>query len=283
MPHIPIAFCGAGKMALAVAKQLIEHGGKHGLALAPFGWCGGAPRDWPIDDHHNVRLQGPLTDSSVGDAARQFPHMIVLDMTAPAVGTSNAVLLASARVPFVSATSGVDAAAVRSAVTAAGGVGVIAPNLAPPLVAIMAAMQWAAESFPGVLDGFEFGVHESHQAAKKDISGTARALLPTFSKLLGRTVADDAISSIRDPEIQRDMGVPDEHLAGHALHHYGAANADGTLSLVIEHNVLGREPYASGALVVLQRLARIAARHEVKSGTGRCMSVVELLKINERE
>ena len=67
----------------------------------------------------------------------------------------------------------------------------------------------------------------------------------------------DEIDKVRDPVRQRDeLGVPPEHLAGHALHRYEIRAAGGTVEIVLEHNVLGRRVYAEGTLAALRFLRR---------------------------
>jgi 4-hydroxy-tetrahydrodipicolinate reductase len=44
-------------------------------------------------------------------------------------------------------------------------------------------MQLMAENFPGVFSGYELSVVESHQRNKADTSGTAKAVVQSFSKM----------------------------------------------------------------------------------------------------
>jgi len=61
-----------------------------------------------------------------------------------------------------------------------------APAAAPlrsQVVAFQATMALMAESFPGAFAGYRLEVTESHQRAKVDTSGTARAIVESFRKL----------------------------------------------------------------------------------------------------
>ncbi|PPD85354.1 hypothetical protein GOBAR_DD17700 [Gossypium barbadense] len=63
-------------------------------------------------------------------------------------------------------------------------------------------------------------VMESHQAGKLDTSGTAKAIISYFQKL-GVSFDMDQIQMLWDPKQQIKMvGVPEEHLSGHAFHLY---------------------------------------------------------------
>jgi len=68
-------------------------------------------------------------------------------------------------------------------------------------------------------------VEESHQKSKRDTSGTARAMVGYFNRL-GIPFRVDQIEMIRDPDLQRGIGVPEEHLNGHGWHTYGLTSED---------------------------------------------------------
>lgn len=44
-------------------------------------------------------------------------------------------------------------------------------------------MEYMAQEFPGAFSGYKLEVTESHQRAKADTSGTAKAVVSSFSKL----------------------------------------------------------------------------------------------------
>jgi hypothetical protein len=193
---------------------------------------------------------------------------------------------------------------------AAGVYAVIAPQMGKQVVALQAVLEMMADSFPGAFGGYTLDVVESHQAGKKDTSGTAKAragpdggggggvgrlgaggggapgrrrtasrpaggralppphprphpTLPTpphptptppnhptahpqaivaSFRALGAEGADEAsIRMVRDPrEAVASMGVPPEHLGGHAYHTYRLASPDGSVGFEFQHNVCGR-------------------------------------------
>lgn len=79
--------------------------------------------------------------------------------------------------------------------------------------------------YPNFLKGIQFGVTELHQGpdpenglnGKTEFSGTADKMIEIFEELGGKLVYK---TSIRDPKIQKALGVSDEYLAGHGWHTY---------------------------------------------------------------
>lgn len=181
--------------------------------------------------------------------------VIAIDYSTPDAALANIEKLATIGVPMVVGTTGFDRNEAVRIVQSAGGLAVIAPNMAVPIVLLQAAGRFLAEEFPGALQGSDLSVRESHQQGKRDTSGTAKALVAA-AQALGFDFGVDQIESVRDPHRQRDeLGVPESHLAGHALHRYDARCAAGTVQLVLEHNVLGRRVYAEGTLKAARFLA----------------------------
>lgn len=180
---------------------------------------------------------------------------VAVDYSTPDAALDNIEALASLGVPMVVGTTGFDAERARRLVADAGGLAVIAPNMAVPIVLLQAAARHLAEEFPAALAGSELTVRESHQQGKRDTSGTAKALIAA-AQALGIDFPVEQIESVRDPQRQRsELGVPEEHLGGHAMHRYDARCAAGTVQLVLEHNVLGRRVYAEGTLKAVRFLA----------------------------
>ena len=103
-------------------------------------------------------------------------------------------------------------------------------------------------------------MRESHQQAKRDTSGTARALVRSFRQL-GIDVDEGRIEALRDPERQRaELGVPAEYLDAHAYHRYQLDAAGGSVRLALEHNVVGRRVYAEGTLLAVRFLRERGVR-----------------------
>lgn len=94
--------------------------------------------------------------------------------------------------------------------------------------------------YPNFLKGIHFGVTELHQGpdpengltGKTEFSGTADKMIEIFEGLGGKMSYK---TYIRDPKIQKALGVPDEHLGGHAWHTYhfmSPSNEGGVLNIL---------------------------------------------------
>lgn len=184
---------------------------------------------------------------------------VVVDFSAPDAVAGNLAVYTKVGVPLVVGTTGYDRQRAAEMVRSSRSCAVLAPNMAAPVVAITAALRWASERFPGVLQGHELHIVESHQSSKRDISGTARALLPAF-QALGLSAQEDVIEPVRDSARQRDLGVSGEHLGGHAWHWYRARSPEGAMELELSHRINGRRVYAEGALLAARFVAAMAAR-----------------------
>ncbi|MBA0818060.1 hypothetical protein Gohar_025585 [Gossypium harknessii] len=76
---------------------------------------------------------------------------------------------------------------------------------------------------------------------------------------------------IRDPKQQVEMvGVPEEHLSGHAFHLYHLTSPDQTVSFEFQHNVCGRSIYAEGTVDAVLFLAKKA--QPIKGGISNACS-----------
>ncbi|KAG0459203.1 hypothetical protein HPP92_022331 [Vanilla planifolia] len=101
---------------------------------------------------------------------------------------------------------------------------VISPQMGKQVVAFIAAMEIMSEQFPGAFSGYSL-------------------------QKLGVSFDMDQIKMIRDPKRQVDkVGVPEEHLEGHAFHLYHLTSPDETVSFEFQHNVCGRSVYAEGSI-----------------------------------
>lgn len=197
------------------------------------------------------------------DAARFGEHAwpegaVVVDFTVPEAVVPNVERYCARGVPFVLGTSGDTlqhaAALVRGSATSA----VIAANMAIPVILLQAALSDLARRFPGAMAGGELAIVESHQVTKRDISGTARALLDDLAGL-GLPADGSTIASIRDEARARAWGVPEPYLEGHAYHDIELRDASGTASLTLSTKVHGRAVYATGALTAVRFLAEAVA------------------------
>ncbi|KAJ7962516.1 4-hydroxy-tetrahydrodipicolinate reductase 2, chloroplastic [Quillaja saponaria] len=252
---IPIMVNGcSGKMGKAVIKAA-DAAGLHVVPIS-FG----------CDEESGQALQvcgreflvhGPSDRESVlAFVFDKYPNLIVVDYTVPTAVNDNADLYCKVGVPFVMGTTGGDRDQLRKIVEDSKVYAVISPQMGKQVVAFLAAMEIMAEQFPGAFSGYSLEVMESHQASKVDASGTAKAVISCFSKL-GVSFDMDQIQLIRDPKQQLEMvGVPEEHLSGHAFHMYHLSSPDETVSFEFQHNVCGRSIYAEGTIDAVIFLAK---------------------------
>ncbi|KAI9198251.1 hypothetical protein LWI28_012485 [Acer negundo] len=196
-----------------------------------------------------ILVHGPSDKESVlASVFDEHPNMIVVDYTVPAAVNDNAELYSKVGVPFVMGTTGGDRDILYKTAENSKVYAVISPQMGKQVVAFLAAMEIMAEQFPGAFSGYSLQVLESHQAGKLDTSGTAKAVISCFRKL-GVSFDMDQIQMIRDPKQQIEMvGVPEEHLPGHAFHMYHLTSPDQTVSFEFQHNVCGRSIYAEGTV-----------------------------------
>ncbi|XP_028760195.1 4-hydroxy-tetrahydrodipicolinate reductase 2, chloroplastic-like isoform X1 [Neltuma alba] len=243
-----------GKMGNAVIKAA-EAAGLYVVPLS-FGLEEESGRTVQISGKEFL-VHGPSErESSLASVLDKYPNLIVVDYTAPSAVNGNAELYCKFGVPFVMGTTGGDRDLLYKNVKDSNVYAVISPQMGKQVVAFLAAMEIMAEQFPGAFSGYSLQVLESHQASKADASGTAKAVISCFNKL-GVPFDEDQIQLIRDPKQQLEMvGVPEEHLSGHAFHMYHLTSPDQTVSFEFQHNVCGRSIYAEGTVDAVIFLAK---------------------------
>nr|GMC56031.1 4-hydroxy-tetrahydrodipicolinate reductase 1, chloroplastic-like [Ipomoea batatas] len=251
---IPIMVNGCtGKMGRAVLEAAISAG----LQPVPvaFSGLGNSGKIVQVGGKE-ITLHGPSDrESTLSSIFEEHPDLVVVDYTVPASVNDNAELYCKVGVPFVMGTTGGDRKALYKTVSDSNNYAVISPQMGKQVVAFLAAMEIMAEKFPGAFSGYKLQVMESHQVSKLDISGTAKAVISCFQRL-GISFDLDQVEQIRDPEQQVKMvGVPKEHLSGHAFHSYHLTSPDGTVSFEFQHNVCGRSVYAEGTVDAVLFLA----------------------------
>lgn len=231
-----------------------------------------------VDDINLSLIRPDKRHAAMDDIIASYSHLICIDFTHPTVVNDNARFYCERSIPFVMGTTGGDREALVATVENSGIAAVIAPNMAKQIVGFQAMMAWAADTFPGLFDGYAIAVRESHQKGKADTSGTARAMVGYFNKLGLRCSVDD-IKQERDPETQvNEWGIPEAHLAGHAWHTYTLTSDDQTVKFQFTHNVNGREIYASGT-----RDAVVFLHQYVQKGVkGKVFSMMDVLKGTSR-
>lgn len=251
MEKIRVMIAGLpGKMATLVAEY-VERDVDMGLS----GW---ALSEANMEEHKKI--------------IAEFSPDIIVDFTLPKSVNRNAVIYCQCGVPFVMGTTGGDRELLQRTVKQSNVSAVIAPNMAKQIVAFQAKMEYAAENFPGLFEGYSLTISESHQASKVDTSGTAKAMVQYFNKLGILFEASDIFRE-RNPRVQKtELGVPEKYLNGHGYHTYTLRSQDGTVLFQFTHNVNGRDIYAQGALDAVRFL------NERKEEKGKVFSMIDVLK-----
>ncbi|MBS3809883.1 MAG: dihydrodipicolinate reductase [Desulfobacterales bacterium] len=221
------------------------------------------------------RLIGPQTRQqeiqSIKESAGQFT---AIDFTHPSAVNENAEFYCDNHIPFVMGTTGGDRDRLYKTIENSDICAVIAPNMAKQIVGFQAMMEYAAQNFPGLFEGYFLTIEESHQQKKADTSGTAKAMVEYFNKL-GVDFKKEDIIQIRDPEEQKNrLGVPEKHLSGHGWHTYTLVSPDKTATFRFTHNINGRKIYAEGTFDAVNFLTKKMNQGE----RGRVYSMIDVLK-----
>jgi 4-hydroxy-tetrahydrodipicolinate reductase len=222
-----------------------------------------------------VALIGPADKASRIDALKQrHGPFLSVDFTHPAAVNLNAEFYCNAGLPFVMGTTGGDRRKLAQTIESSAIAAVVAPNMAKQIVGFQAMMEYAAETFPNLFEGYTLQIKESHQNGKADTSGTAKAMVGYFNRL-GLPYSADQIIKIRDPKTQKDrLGIAEKYLSGHAWHTYTIVSEDQTVRFEFSHNINGREIYARGTLDALLFLAG-----KVEAGVrGKMFTMIDVLK-----
>lgn len=179
------------------------------------------------------------------------PGTIAIDFTTPPNATLNAIRYVSLGIPFVMGTTGGDRQTMEEAVRSSQISAVIAPNMAVSIVEVQDKIKNLLDTSPNAYLGWRMTIRESHQAAKRDVSGTAKALQAQLVRL--GAVMEGKIESIRDPETQRQLGI--RNLKGHGYHWITLTSPQGEVKPYITA-IEGRQPYVEGTLMAVSFLAR---------------------------
>ena len=259
-----------GRMASEIAAVALSN---TEIAIAPVALCG------PSTAQRSVTL-GSNTIALIPPQEReQLAHeikggaAIAIDFTTPDAARPNIEFYCAHQIPFVMGTSGFDRSGIEALVRSSGISAVIAPNMGLPLIVLQAMLEYAAHEFPGALSGYSLKISESHQASKRDTSGTAKAFVHSFNQL-GIPFSTDQIEMIRDPQAQRALGIPETALGGHAWHNYSLASSDNTVKFELSHKVNGRRVYADGAL----RAACFLSRRIGQGARGVVYSMIDVAR-----
>jgi 4-hydroxy-tetrahydrodipicolinate reductase len=223
----------------------------------------------------SVQLILPKTrDQIIKEIIQNEGDFISVDFTHPSAVNANAEFYVAHHLPFVMGTTGGDRQKLTETVQSSDIAAVIAPNMAKQIVALQAMMEYAADNFPGVFEGYTLEVRESHQSGKADTSGTARAMVGYFNKM-GILFSEDQIHKERNPQVQKTgWGIPETHIGGHAWHTYTLTSQDKSALFQIKHNINGRDIYAAGTMDALIYLQQKIA----EGAQGKVFTMIDLLK-----
>ena len=223
----------------------------------------------------SLELIHPDTKASkISTIKEQQGPFLSVDFTHPSAVNPNAEFYCQAGLPFVMGTTGGDRQKLMETVISSSIAAVIAPNMAKQIVGFQAMMEYAANTFPALFEGYTLEIKESHQDGKADTSGTAKAMVTYFNQL-GVPFTEDQIIKIRNPEIQQtQLGIDEEYLTGHGWHTYTLVSEDRTVRFEFTHNINGREIYGRGTLDALLYLSE-----KVKAGVkGKMFTMIDVLK-----
>ena len=260
-----------GKMATEVAKYIL---GSEEFGLFPWALTGPDMGEKTLINGFEVNFISPDKMRELDrEQFSQYRHVLVVDFTHPKAANGNAEFYADCGMNFVMGTTGHDDKAMKKMVEKSKVCAVIAPNMGMQVVTFQAAMEYMAETFPGAFSGYTLAIGESHQEGKADTSGTAKAMVEYFNKL-GIPFSKDEIVMVRNPEDQKEMGVPKDALSGHGWHTYKLWSPDESVHFQFTHNVNGRAIYAKGTLEALKFL-----RKKVEAGEkGKVYSMFDVAK-----
>ena len=227
-----------------------------------------------IDDISVKLIQANQKDSQIRQIKQSQGEFLTVDFTHPSAVNPNADFYCRCELPFVMGTTGGDRRKLQAMVESSSIAAVIAPNMAKQIVGLQAMMEYAADNFPNLFKGYALEVKESHQQAKADTSGTAKAMVGYFNKL-GVPYSTDEIVMVRDPQEQKTQwGIPEEYLAGHGWHTYTLVSEDQTVQFEFTHNVNGRKVYVRGTVDAILYLSE-----KVQAGArGKMFTMIDVLQ-----
>ncbi len=262
-----------GNVTRMLARHIIQ---AEDLTLMPYSLTGPEIAETQIViEGQTIELIGPdKREARIQDIKAEWHDFISVDFTHPSAVNGNAAFYCELALPFVMGTTGGDRELLHQTVVQSSIAAVIAPNMAKQIVGLQAMMAYAADTFPGLFEGYALSVSESHQQGKADTSGTAKAMVRYFNTM-GTKFTDEQIHQERDPQIQqREWGIPAAYLGGHGWHTYTLVSADGTTKFEFTHNINGREIYAEGTMDAVRFLGR-----QLRRGCqGQVFSMIDVLR-----
>jgi len=262
-----------GNMAINVAEHTLRD---ERFELIGYSLTGPEITDTEYtSDALHIRLLHPDTRNQfMAEIKKTEGFFISVDYTHPTAVNSNAEFYCENNLPFVMGTTGGDRERLSDMVNASSIVAIIAPNMAKQIVGFQAMMEYAANTFPEIFEGYSLEIKESHQKGKADTSGTAKAMVEYFNSM-GIPFSQTDIIRERNPDAQKkEWGIPEEYLEGHGWHTYTMLSDDGTVRLSFSHNVNGRDVYAKGTLDAVPYLMEKLEQ----GGKGKVYAMIDVLK-----
>ncbi|MBW1695598.1 MAG: dihydrodipicolinate reductase [Deltaproteobacteria bacterium] len=276
MNPIPVMINGMpGNMASTVASHAQKN---RRFKVIPHSLTGPeiTQSEYSVDSQRFRLIKPDKREEAIEEIKKSEHQFICVDYTHPSAVNENALFYCRHHLPFVMGTTGGDRRHLKETVLSSPIPAVVAANMAKQIVGFQAMMAYAADNFPDLFKEYSITIRESHQKAKADTSGTARAMIGYFNKL-GIPVVEEEIIKERDPERQKNaLGVPEQYLSGHAWHTYTLVSNDQTVTFQFTHNVNGRDIYAKGTLDAVVFLS-----NKISEGAkGAVFTMLDVLKGN---
>lgn len=248
----------------SMAREVISAALRRGWNVLPYSLT--APNGAAEFEHEGriFKLVSPETKQEIlPELLAKYPGFISVDYTHPSAVNENGAFYAHNSLPFVMGTTGGDRDKLLEDVRTAQNYAVIAPNMCKPIVVLQSMIEQMSQRFPGVFQGYNLKVTESHQKTKADTSGTAKAIVQSLNGL-GMPFGEEDITLLRSEPEQLAFGVPAEFLGGHAYHTYQIVSPDGSAEIAFQHNIDGRRIYAEGTCDAVSFLAAKAQENNPK-------------------
>ncbi|MBI4014798.1 MAG: hypothetical protein HY365_02485 [Candidatus Aenigmarchaeota archaeon] len=261
---IPVVLSGLpGSISTEVMKAIRA---QPDMTLLPYALTGPTTKESPYD---GIALVGPDGhEACLRELLAMQRDLLAVDFSRADMARQ-ASLYADVGVPFVYGGTIGNRADADEVVRANPVSAVIAPNMSKQLVAWTAALEYLAHEFPGAFTGYRGHLRESHQQTKRDPSGTGRAWTQVLAEL---GITFDEMESVREPAMQRELGVPDSVLSSHAYHWVDLSNSG--MGAGFYTRVNGRRTYADGAVDAIRYLSR-----KMREGSmGEVFSMTDVLR-----
>ena len=253
----------------------------------------GIPETYLVKHGHHYDLIKPKDrDRLMPRIIQEQGEFIVVDFSHPSAVINNTEFYRKFNLPFVMGTTGGDRDSLISIASGMRSPSIIAPNMAKEIVWLQAILGYGAQISPNLFKGWNLTIFESHQAGKKDFSGTAINIAEKYFKPLGLTFDEkktrvlscnniDQLAkiyssfpnrgfAIRDPELQDQIGVPKEFLNGHGYHFY--IISDENFIFAFAHCINGRSPYIKGTIDAILYL-----KEKIKHGISGCFNMTNVI------